>query len=223
MCFIAPALTAGAISAEREHQTFDLLRTTLLRARSLVVGKLLAATLFLWLLLFTAVPLQGLAFLFGGVAIEEILIAIVTLMITAFAFSTLGLFFSSLVKRTLISTVLSYGTALIVVFGIPTLLLLSISIYNSLFFTAISQPGLAFQGELLGIAWFLISLNPLASAGITELILLEEQSALYALVPLANGQTFTFISPWISYTVFYLVLSLLLTWISIKLVQRGDR
>jgi ABC-type transport system involved in multi-copper enzyme maturation permease subunit len=189
----------------------------------LVAGKLFAATFFLWLLLFTAVPLQGLAYLFGGVAVEEILIAIVTLLITAFAFSALGLFFSSLVKRTLISTVLSYGTALIVVFGIPTLLLLAFSIYNSLFFTASSQPGLAFQGVLLGIAWFLISLNPLATAGITELILLEEQSAFSVLIPLASGQTFTFISPWISYSVFYLIISLLLTWISIKLVQRGDR
>ena len=31
--FTAPALTAGAIAAERERQTFDLLRVTLLRRR----------------------------------------------------------------------------------------------------------------------------------------------------------------------------------------------
>ncbi len=37
--FVAPALTSGAISIERERQTFDLLRVTLLPARSLVWGK----------------------------------------------------------------------------------------------------------------------------------------------------------------------------------------
>ena len=36
VCFIAPSFTAGAISGERERQTFELLRTTLLPARSLV-------------------------------------------------------------------------------------------------------------------------------------------------------------------------------------------
>jgi ABC-type transport system involved in multi-copper enzyme maturation permease subunit len=49
--FIGPGLTAGAITAEREHQTFDLLRTTLLSARSLVLGKLGSASkasLFCW-------------------------------------------------------------------------------------------------------------------------------------------------------------------------------
>src|SRR5215216_3216418 len=41
--FIAPTFTAGAISGERERQTYDLLRTTLLPARSLVFGKLVSA------------------------------------------------------------------------------------------------------------------------------------------------------------------------------------
>ena len=41
--FIAPAFTAGSISGEREHQTYDLLRTTLLPSRALVLGKLLSS------------------------------------------------------------------------------------------------------------------------------------------------------------------------------------
>src|SRR3972149_5434733 len=61
--FIAPALTSGAISSEREHQTFDLLRTTLLPARSFVLGKLFSSLFYIVLLLFAALPLQSLAFL----------------------------------------------------------------------------------------------------------------------------------------------------------------
>jgi ABC-type transport system involved in multi-copper enzyme maturation permease subunit len=220
ICFIAPALTVGAISSERELQTFDLLRTTLLRAHTLVSGKLLAAILFLWLLLFTAIPLQGLALFIGGVAVEEILIAIVGLLVTAFGFSALGLFFSSLVKRTIIATLLAYATTLVLVFGIPILLILSLSVYDTYYVASFSQTGLALQGFLLGIAWFLVSLNPLATAVITELILIEEQSILYTLIPLANGDIFYFISPWISYTIFYLLFGLVLTWISMRLVRK---
>ena len=39
--FVAPALTSGSISSERERQTFDLLRVTLLPSGQLVVGKFL--------------------------------------------------------------------------------------------------------------------------------------------------------------------------------------
>src|SRR5258707_12912768 len=65
--FIAPTFTAGAISGERERQTYDLLRTTLLPASRLIIGKLISALSYVFLLLLAAIPLQSLAFLFGGV------------------------------------------------------------------------------------------------------------------------------------------------------------
>ncbi|HRE26176.1 MAG TPA: hypothetical protein PK954_06060 [Anaerolineales bacterium] len=80
VCFIAPAFTVGAVSGERERQTYDLLRTTLLPARSLVLGKLGSALVYILLLLFTALPLQSLAFLLGGVAIEELVLATLLLV-----------------------------------------------------------------------------------------------------------------------------------------------
>ena len=72
VCFIAPAFTAGAISGERERQTYDLLRTTLLPAQALVLGKLASALSYMLLLLVAAFPLQSLAFLLGGVGPEEV-------------------------------------------------------------------------------------------------------------------------------------------------------
>ncbi|MBK8024641.1 MAG: hypothetical protein IPK19_25260 [Chloroflexi bacterium] len=41
--FIAPAFTAGAITGERERQTYDLLQTTLLSKATFVIGKLESA------------------------------------------------------------------------------------------------------------------------------------------------------------------------------------
>lgn len=46
--WIAPALTAPAIARERERGTFDLLRTTLLTERSIILGKLGGCLVQLW-------------------------------------------------------------------------------------------------------------------------------------------------------------------------------
>src|SRR4051812_27253118 len=40
VALLAPAFTAGIITGEREKQTYDLLMTTLLRPRSIILGKL---------------------------------------------------------------------------------------------------------------------------------------------------------------------------------------
>jgi ABC-type Na+ efflux pump permease subunit len=79
VAFIAPAFTSGAISGEREHQTFDLLRTTLLPPYSFVVGKLLSAMLFVLLLLLAAIPLQASHFLWrcgrNGIILSFVILA----------------------------------------------------------------------------------------------------------------------------------------------------
>src|SRR5512139_3644436 len=93
-CFTSSAAAVSAISSERERQTFELLRTTLLPARSLVLGKLAAAVLFNLLVILSAIPIAALSFFFGGVTLEEITIASIFLVVTAIAFSTLGLFCS---------------------------------------------------------------------------------------------------------------------------------
>ena len=56
--FVGPAFTAAAISGEKERQTYDLLRTTLLSARSLVTGKLFSALAYVFLLIIASIPLQ---------------------------------------------------------------------------------------------------------------------------------------------------------------------
>src|SRR5260221_1880651 len=81
--FIVPSFTAGAISGERERQTYDLLRTTLLTARSMIYGKLVSALSYVLLLLLAAIPLQSIAFLFGGVTELELLLSFVILMVTS--------------------------------------------------------------------------------------------------------------------------------------------
>ena len=118
-CFTSSSAAVGAISSERERQTFELLRTTLLPARSLVLGKLWAAVLFNLLIILSAIPIASLSFFFGGVTFEEIFIASVVLIVTAIAFSTIGLFFSSLMRRTSQATAVSTVVTLVLTFGVP--------------------------------------------------------------------------------------------------------
>ena len=59
---LAPAFTAGAITGEHQNKTFDLLRTTLLPARSIVSGKLVSALTFLLMMELTSLPVISVGF-----------------------------------------------------------------------------------------------------------------------------------------------------------------
>ena len=117
VCFIAPAFTAGAISLEREKQTLDLLVTTPMRPGGIVVGKLISALAFVFLLILAGIPVSALVLMYGGASISDILQQQVVLFVSAIGFGVVGLFFSALVKRTQAATVLTYSTMLFLVLG----------------------------------------------------------------------------------------------------------
>jgi ABC-type transport system involved in multi-copper enzyme maturation permease subunit len=228
VCFIAPALTAGAISSEREHQTFDLLRTTLLPARSLVLGKLISALSFLLLLLIVGLPLQSLAYLFGGVGLEEVLVAFLLLVVSALTFSAIGLLISSLLKSTLASTVISYVAAIIIVFGEPTLIGIALSFVGMLSSLIYTTNLAAFQVNILeailfSLGYILITVNPFATIIASEVMLIEKQNLFYTTLPMTNGGNFPILAPWIAYVLFYGFFSLVFIWLSIKLVRRTEK
>jgi len=217
--FIGPALTAGSIASEREHKTIDLLKTSLLSARSIVLGKLSSAAAFLLLLVFTAIPLQSLAFFLGGVGMAEIVVSTLMLVVTAIFFCALGLFFSSFARRTLIATVYSYSSILIS-FILFILLFFSISVLDS---TYGSVPPTLLENIITIAAWSLFSTNPFFAAIMSETILIDDQS-LYTTTNAFFGNTSLILpSPWIIYLAFYILLTILLISLSIYFVKRPDR
>ncbi len=117
VCFIVPGLTAGAISGERERQTLVSLQITLLRARSIVFGKLLASLAFVVLLIVASLPLVTVPFLVGGVSVSEMVRGLVMVVATAVTLACLGLACSALLRRTQAATVLAYGITLTLVLG----------------------------------------------------------------------------------------------------------
>jgi ABC-type transport system involved in multi-copper enzyme maturation permease subunit len=223
--FIAPGLTSGAIAAEREHRTLDLLRTTLLSARSLVLGKLGAAFAFLLLLIVAAMPLESIAFMLGGVGMEELLISTLLLIVTAIYFCTLGLFFSSVMKRVLTATVSSYASIVLGILGLVVVyflvLLLESSSYS--YTGAISNPNPFWTNLLSVITWVLLSTNPLMAAIMSEVLLVDQQQLFFTTDPFSSNSGLILPAPWLIYTVIMLVLTAIMISISVRAVKRPDR
>jgi len=233
--FIVPAFTAGAITGERERQTYDLLRTTLLSPRAFVVGKLLSALSYVFLLLLAAIPLQSIAFLFGGVTIDEILLSFVILLVTAIALGTIGLFFSAIMKRTLTASIATYGFALVVTIGLPLVMIILIGVLGPFIVSIFSIRGPStgapvaptLPAQMQAALWYglglLVSTNPLATAFFTQSLLIDKQAAgLFNVTVSSPGTTITIplVSPWIVFSVLYLVISFVLLIVTVRRVNR---
>lgn len=117
LAFITPALTAGAISGERERQTIDLLFVTPIRPFSIIWGKLLASMSFVVLLLVISVPIFSLVFLFGGIELDQMIYSFAVTAMTALTLGFIGVAFSTLFRRTLVATVAAYGGAFVLLAG----------------------------------------------------------------------------------------------------------
>jgi ABC-type transport system involved in multi-copper enzyme maturation permease subunit len=114
---LAPAFTSGAISLEREKQTLDLLVATPLSTLGMVLGKLISALGYVFLLIIASIPLASLVFAFGGVGPEDLLRGYVLLFAVAFGMGAIGFFISALVRRTQTATVVTFVVVLALTIG----------------------------------------------------------------------------------------------------------
>lgn len=224
--FIAPAFTAGAITGERERQTYDLLRTTLLAIPSFVMGKLESALGYILLLLLAAVPLQSIAFLFGGVSEGELVLSFVILTVTAIALGTLGIFYSSTMPRTLSASVRAYSATMLMMFVTPLVLSLILSFVG---FTlpqwlgaTTSRAGILLEAVVTYLQLFLTSMNPISTAVVTQELLINRRIVGLWSETLSDGSTIPMVSPWISFTILYLAVSAVLIVITVRRTRREE-
>lgn len=115
--FLASSSTSGAISLEREKQTLELLITTPISSAAIVVGKLLSALVYVFLLIAASIPLMAVVFVYGGVAPEDVFNGYVVLLVTALGLGSFGLLCSSLVKRTTAATAITIFGVLAMTIG----------------------------------------------------------------------------------------------------------
>jgi len=110
LLFITPILTGGAISGERERQTLDLLLCTSFPTYKVILGKIFVSIAHILLLITASLPIMGIVFMFGGVDIPNLILLFVFYVITALMLGSLGIFYSTIFKKTIVAIVMTYLT-----------------------------------------------------------------------------------------------------------------
>lgn len=196
--FITPGLTAGTISTEREKQTLNILLTTSQTSRQIILGKLSSSIAFLLLMLIAGLPIYSLVFLFGGISPGQLGLIFLFFTLTIFAVGSIGVMFSTITKKTIVSMIATYGT-MIFLAGVTAFFFMITVQINTM------GGGIAPTPSPLGYFW--ASINP----GILMYSLLNPLNENFVYMA-----TKIELPIWISYTVFYILLALLANIISIK-------
>lgn len=130
--FIVPSLTSTAICSEREKQTLDILLSSKLTPLQIIIGKVSASSLRVIILIVATMPLYAIGALIGGIKMSNILGLIIFLIVNTIFVSAIGVFVSTYVKTSKVSTALTYGLVLFIYIGIVaiTWVILMITVYQ---------------------------------------------------------------------------------------------
>lgn len=118
---VAPALAATAIVIERERRSLDLVFSAPVKPKSLLVGKMISAYRYTWMLLVLSLPITAVCVVLGGATWGEVLAAYALLSLHALLYSAIALTISSLANKpvgALVWTYIAVGLYNFVVFGI---------------------------------------------------------------------------------------------------------
>ncbi len=201
--FITPGLTAGAISTEREKQTLNILLTTTQSSTQIILGKLASSVAFLILMLVAGLPLYSLVFLFGGVSPSQFIIIFLFYFLTLIAIGSIGIMFSTITKKTIVSMIATYG-AMIFLGGITAFF----------FFIGMSMEQMAVHSgnvqnvtPFSPITYFWVSINP--GALLITTLYPEMGNALESVVGIS-------LPIWIVYLIFYIFITVICLFIAIR-------
>lgn len=151
--FITPGLTGGVISSERERQTLSILLTTTQSSFTIILGKLLSSISYLVLLILASLPIYSFVFLYGGISPTQLTQVFFFSLFTMLVIGSIGVLFSTLIRKTIVSMVTTYSVALFIVAGTAVISLILFQIANihasatpakvpSVYFSAMFNPGI---------------------------------------------------------------------------------
>ncbi|MCR4717554.1 MAG: ABC transporter permease [Lachnospiraceae bacterium] len=128
ICLAIPIFTASSIAGERERQTLDVLLTTPVSTMSIIRGKLLSAMFSVLLYVICSLPIMSVAFIFGGMSWLSIIKFIILVLVASALAGSIGIFCSSITKKTISSIILAFVIIGVLIFGSITLFSLIIGI-----------------------------------------------------------------------------------------------
>lgn len=115
--FIVPGFTSSSITGERERQTLEILLTTKLKPIEIVLGKLGSSISSLLLLVFSSLPILAISFAVGGIRFIDLLQLMLLAIVIAVFIGSIGIFFSTIARKTTSATVFTYGTVIVLILG----------------------------------------------------------------------------------------------------------
>lgn len=205
IAFMAPGLTSGVISGEREKQTLNLLLTTQQSSATIVLSKLVSSLSFMVLIVISTIPVYSMVFLYGGISPKQLILVFLFYLFIMFVLGSFGILFSSLFKRTMISVIVTYGVTLFIFGGTALIFFVLVGVTDQMNHSATTS--FTWIGHV--IAW-----NPVA--------------ALYSILdPSISEQAFTVnmgsptgkhapLHLWQEFVIIYSFLSVLALWLGIR-------
>lgn len=146
LCIIAiivPIITASSISGERERKTLDVLLTTTTTSYAIIRGKITSAVIRVMMFVLASIPLLSVSFIVGGTSWAALFGFLALACFFAFFAGSIGIFCSSICKKSITSIILSY-VIYFVIYGISFVPMIFAAIAESegaLFFTFLLQAG----------------------------------------------------------------------------------
>ena len=160
LLFIMPAIAAGSISGERERQTLDLLLATQTTPRQIIRGKLMASLSNMLLILVASFRVVALVFVYGGITWRDLLLLLCCFAVAALLVAGIGLFCSSLFKRTILAVPASYGGLILLIGGTYAINQFALSISTMRWNSYMNQIGSVASQASSGGFLYLMLFNP---------------------------------------------------------------
>ncbi len=154
LSLIVPIITSGSISGERERQTLDIMLTTPVSPFAIALGKLEAAMMVVMMYIISSVPVMAISFVLGGMSWWALIGLFVMLLSIGIYVGSVGVFCSSLVKKSILATILTIVIGLSILFLTSVFLSTGISIIT---YRDITQQNYQYH---LGAVPMIMFLNP---------------------------------------------------------------
>jgi ABC-2 type transport system permease protein len=130
LLLLAPIFSAGSITIEKEQRTLAGLLTSLLSPFEIWWGKFAASLLFVLLLIVMGLPILSVAFAFGGIGPWEVAMATITSVVVLASVSAIGLYWSSVFRRSVHATAVTYATVIAMTVVTLVIFAIEMSIHN---------------------------------------------------------------------------------------------
>lgn len=208
IAFMTPALTAGVISGEREKQTLSMLLTTQQSSATIILSKLLSSLSFMTLLIVATMPVYCIVFIYGGVSPKQLVVVFLFYLFIMLLLGSIGIFFSTLFKRTIIAVIVTYGVGLVIFLGTGLIYLFAMAM-TQVNYNSINPPEFSWIGYILG-------LNP----GGALISIFEPSFSKTAFISRGgNMGTSAPIELWLEFIIVYSVVIVLMLWLAIRYIR----